>query len=157
MLRKPFQVKRADSAQKQRRHLWPATYPSIDHRGAPARFLEGFRHDERRAGLSDSGCPHPTREPEPRRSRSRPAAEQGVINHHRRGFARSSQTSVGYNFGNFAPDPDTVLRTLNLSGGATNYAAAPRWLGCREGIWEGVPDFVERADRAGVKTSGTRA
>jgi hypothetical protein len=138
MFRKPFQVKHPGGSQKQRRHLWPATCPSIDHRGAPALFLEGFCHDERRAGPSDSGCPHPTRQPETRRSRPRPAAEQGVINHDRRGFARSSQTSVGYNFGTFAPDPDTVLRTLNLSGGATNSAAAPRWLVdctiCREAI-----------------------
>jgi hypothetical protein len=107
-------VKHPGGSQKQRRHLWPATCPSIDHRGAPALFLEGFQHDERRAGPSDSGYPHPTRQPETRRSRPRPAAEQGVISHDRRGFARSSQTSVGCNFGTFAPDPDTVLETLNL-------------------------------------------
>jgi non-heme chloroperoxidase len=42
------------------------------------------------------------------------AAGHRVITYDRRGFGRSSQPTVGYNYDTFAADLDTVLRTLNL-------------------------------------------
>lgn len=43
------------------------------------------------------------------------AAEEDITNHGDRGFGRSSQSYVGYNFETFAADSDPVLRTFNLS------------------------------------------
>ena len=43
------------------------------------------------------------------------AAGHRVITYDRRGFGRSSQPGVGYNYDTFAADLDTVLRTLNLT------------------------------------------
>jgi non-heme chloroperoxidase len=43
------------------------------------------------------------------------AAGHRVITYDRRGFGRSSQPSVGYNYDTFAADLDTVLSTLNLT------------------------------------------
>jgi pimeloyl-ACP methyl ester carboxylesterase len=43
------------------------------------------------------------------------AAGHRVISYDRRGFGRSSQPSVGYNYDTFAADFDAVLTTLNLT------------------------------------------
>jgi non-heme chloroperoxidase len=43
------------------------------------------------------------------------AAGHRVISYDRRGFGRSSQPSVGYNYDTFAADLDAVLTTLNLT------------------------------------------
>src|SRR6266852_3988678 len=43
------------------------------------------------------------------------AAGHRVITYDRRGFGRSSQPAVGYNYDTFAADLDTVLTTLNLT------------------------------------------
>jgi non-heme chloroperoxidase len=44
------------------------------------------------------------------------AAGHRVITYDRRGFGRSSQPTVGYNYDTFASDLNTVLTTLNLTG-----------------------------------------
>ena len=44
------------------------------------------------------------------------AAGHRVITYDRRGFGRSSQPAVGYNYDTFASDLNTVLTTLNLTG-----------------------------------------
>jgi pimeloyl-ACP methyl ester carboxylesterase len=44
------------------------------------------------------------------------AAGHRVITYDRRGFGRSSQPAVGYNYDTFAADLNTVLTTLNLAG-----------------------------------------
>ena len=44
------------------------------------------------------------------------AAGHRVITYDRRGFGRSSQPAVGYNYDTFAADLNTVLTTLNLTG-----------------------------------------
>ena len=44
------------------------------------------------------------------------AAGHRVITYDRRGFGRSSQPAVGYNYDTFAADLNIVLTTLNLSG-----------------------------------------
>jgi non-heme chloroperoxidase len=43
------------------------------------------------------------------------AAGHRVITYDRRGFGRSSQPTVGYNYDTFAADLDTVLKTLDLT------------------------------------------
>jgi non-heme chloroperoxidase len=43
------------------------------------------------------------------------AAGHRVVTYDRRGFGRSSQPAVGYNYDTFAADLDTVLSTLNLT------------------------------------------
>ena len=44
------------------------------------------------------------------------AAGHRVVTYDRRGFGRSSQPAVGYNYDTFAADLNTVLTTLNLTG-----------------------------------------
>jgi len=44
------------------------------------------------------------------------AAGHRVITYDRRGFGRSSQPAVGYNYDTFASDLNTLLTTLNLTG-----------------------------------------
>src|SRR5258708_37047106 len=46
------------------------------------------------------------------------AAGHSVIPYDQRGFGRSSQPAVGYNYDTFAADLNTVLTTLNLTGAA---------------------------------------
>src|SRR6185312_10560428 len=46
------------------------------------------------------------------------AAGHRVITYDRRGFGRSSQPTVGYNYDRFAADLDTVLKTLDLTNAA---------------------------------------
>src|SRR6187549_92837 len=82
-----------------------------------------------------------------------------VITYDRRGFGRSSKTSVGYNYDTFASDLDKVLKKLDLkkvalvgfsmgSGEVTRYLAKYGTKRVRKAVLIGTlgPFLVKRAD-----------